>query len=569
MGFHFMNNKFLPISKADLISRGWDELDIILVTGDAYVDHPSYGAALIGRVLERAGFTVGVIAMPDWRKKDDFMRLGRPRLFFGVTAGNMDSMVSNYTANKKLRSEDEYAPGGRSGLRPDRAAIIYTNRIKEAFPGVNVVLGGIEASMRRLAHYDYWSDKVRRSVLLDAKADILVYGMGEHQIVEIAKRLDKGEEIKTLDNISGTAVIKNDISGLSGYVEIPSFEDVSTDKSFYRRAFNAVYAESDPFRGKTIIQKHGERYVVQLPPAMPLSSEELDDIYELVYARNWHPSYDEKGGVPGFETVRFSVTSHRGCAGGCSFCSLFLHQGRIIQSRSRDSITREIKDLSRRRDFHGTINDIGGPTANLYKAECVKWKAAGACRDKQCLVPHKCDNLKLGYDETLRLWEDVRSIQGVKHLFIASGLRCDLLIEKYADKYLEALCAHHVSGRLKVAPEHSVNNVLRLMNKPRFETYEKFRARFEAVNKRLGKKQYLVSYFILSHPGTTQKDAEHLAKWLNREHIRPEQVQDYLPLPMTLSSCMYYTGQDPFTGEKLFVAKKMTDRKMQRLIVQH
>ena len=532
---------FLPISKKDLKRRGWSELDIILVTGDAYVDHPAYGAALIGRVLENAGFKVGIIAQPDWRMLDDFKRLGRPKLFFGVTAGNIDSMLAKYTANKKIRNVDDYSPGGRALLRPERASIIYTNKLQEAFKGVPIVLGGIEASMRRLAHYDYWSDKVRRSLLLDSKADILVYGMGEKQILEIAHRLKDSAGITGIENIRGTIIAQRSLDGLKNYVLIPSFEEIVQDKDAFNAAFKTIYSESDPISGKAVAQKCGDRFLVQYPPAQPLTTEEMDRIYALPYMRNWHPAYDKDGGVPGFETVRNSITSHRGCLGGCSFCSLHLHQGRIIQSRSIESIAREIAAIAEDRKFRGTITDIGGPTANMYMALCPSWEKTGACRNKRCLVPEKCKNLTLGYKHSIRLWSELKKIPRVKHVFVGSGVRYDLLIDRYSDRYLHELCVSHISGQLKVAPEHCTGSVLELMNKPAFAKYEKFIDRFETVNKRLGKKQYLVNYFISGHPGARLEDALKLAVYLAKNHIHPEQVQDYIPLPMTISGSMYYT----------------------------
>ena len=532
---------FLPISKKDLKRRGWSELDIILVTGDAYVDHPAYGAALIGRVLENAGFKVGIIAQPDWRMLDDFKRLGRPKLFFGVTAGNIDSMLAKYTANKKIRNVDDYSPGGRALLRPERASIIYTNKLQEAFKGVPIVLGGIEASMRRLAHYDYWSDKVRRSLLLDSKADILVYGMGEKQILEIAHRLKDSAGITGIENIRGTIIAQRSLDGLKNYVLIPSFEEIVQDKDAFNAAFKTIYSESDPISGKAVAQKCGDRFLVQYPPAQPLTTEEMDRIYALPYMRNWHPAYDKDGGVPGFETVRNSITSHRGCLGGCSFCSLHLHQGRIIQSRSIESIAREIAAIAEDRKFRGTITDIGGPTANMYMALCPSWEKTGACRNKRCLVPEKCKNLTLGYKHSIRLWSELKKIPRVKHVFVGSGVRYDLLIDRYSDRYLHELCVSHISGQLKVAPEHCTGSVLELMNKPAFAKYEKFIDRFETVNKRLGKKQYLVNYFISGHPGARLEDAFELAVYLAKNHIHPEQVQDYIPLPMTISGSMYYT----------------------------
>ncbi|MDP3790298.1 MAG: YgiQ family radical SAM protein [Candidatus Omnitrophota bacterium] len=560
---------FFPASKDDLKKRGWDEPDIILVTGDAYVDHPSYGAAIIGRALEDAGFKVGIIAQPDWNSLDGFKKLGRPKLFFGVTAGNLDSMLAKYTANKKMRSTDDYSPGGKAGLRPDRASLIYVNKLQQAFKDVPIVLGGMEASMRRLAHYDYWSDKVRRSLLLDSKADILIYGMGEKQILEIAQRLKNGEGKGGLNNIPGTVVIGNSMDGLNNYSLIPSFEDLAGDKDKFNEAFKIIYSEADPVRGRTIVQKHGERFVIQYPPAHPLATEEIDRIYSLPYMRNWHPMYDRAGGVPGFETVRNSIISHRGCAGGCNFCSLYLHQGRIVQSRSIESLVAEIESIARDKKFRGTITDIGGPTANLYMASCHLWKAPGTCRDKKCLMPQKCKNLKLGYDYSVRLWQELKKIPRVKHVFVGSGIRYDLLTDSHSDEYLRELCGEHVSGQLKVAPEHCVDSVLDLMNKPKFRAYEKFIDKFENINKELGKKQYLVNYFIVGHPGARLEDALELAAYLKKIRVHPEQVQDYIPLPMTISACMYYTEKDLFTGKHIYVAKNASDRMMQRALLQY
>ncbi len=563
-----MMTDFLPISKSDLSKRGWQEPDIILVIGDAYVDHPSYGASMIGRVLEDAGFKVGIIAQPDWRQPDDFKKLGRPRLFFGVTAGNLDSMVANYTANKKLRKADDYAPGGKAGLRPDRTTIVYANRIRQAYPNIPLVIGGIEASLRRLAHYDYWSDQVRRSILLDSKADILVYGMGERQIVEIAGRLQKGALRHELDNIRGTVIAKNDIGSLKDIIYLPSFEETNSSKEKFAEAFKIIYSEFDPLRGKTLVQQHDKRFVIQYPPAEPLAAEELDKAYDLNYAKAWHPIYDKDGGVPGFETTRFSITSHRGCPGACNFCSLYLHQGRIVQSRSSGSIVREARLMAARDDFKGTITDIGGPTANLYEAVCRKWEKEGVCRDKLCLTPVKCKSLELGYAKTLKLWQEVMSIPKVKHVFIGSGVRYDLLVDKGSDEYLKELCAHHVSGQLKVAPEHSERSVLGLMNKPSFDIYEKFIRRFSEINDHLKKKQYLVNYFISGHPGAGLNEALNLSLTLADKRIHPEQIQDFIPLPMTISGCMYYTGKDPFTNKNIYVSKGQRERKLQRALLQ-
>ncbi|MCM8774780.1 MAG: YgiQ family radical SAM protein [Candidatus Omnitrophica bacterium] len=564
-----MDTEFLPISGEDLRRRGWQACDIILITGDAYVDHPSYGAAIISRVLENAGFKVGIIAQPDWRRADDFLTLGRPRLFFGITAGNLDSMLSNYTSMKKPRRKDEYSPGGVGSRRPNRATIVYANRVRELFPDTPIVLGGIEASLRRLAHYCWWGDEVRRSLLADAKADILVYGMGEKATVEIAARLRQGEDIKDLTGIRGTVIIRNTIDTVQDYISIPSFEDVKADKQKFNEAFRLTYLESDPVRGKTIIQKHANRFAIQYPPSEPLTTEEMDRIYELPYTRAWHPVYNSQGGIPGFETVRFSIISHRGCAGECNFCSLFAHQGRIIQSRSKDSILREARLVASRKDFKGTITDLGGPTANLYGADCHRWKSEGACRDKQCMMPRQCRNLKVGYDESVTIWNEMMKIPKVKHLFIASGLRYDLLIEKSAGSYLEALCRNHVSGQLKVAPEHAVDKVLKIMNKSDLKTYEAFVKKFNETNRSLSKRQYLVNYFITAHPGTKLDDAFQLALYLAKHRIQPEQIQDFIPLPMTVSGCMYYTETHPMTGEKLYVPKSLRDRQMQRALLQY
>ncbi len=561
-------NELLPTTKSEMTERGWDRLDVILVTGDAYVDHPSYGAALIGRVLESKGFRVGIIAQPDTDNVNDFQRLGEPRLFFGVTAGNLDSMVANYTANKKLRSDDEYSPGGKAGIRPDRATLIYTNRIKQAFSRVPIVIGGIEASMRRLAHYDYWSDTVRRSILLDSKADILVYGMGEKQITEIANRLSSGENVTDLNDIRGTVIIRNEAGKLKDALILPSFEVIEHDKSKFNEALRLSYKENDPIRGRALIQPHAKRFIIQLPPAIPLSKREMDAVYGLPYSRRYHPSYAKAGGVPGLESVKFSVISHRGCPGECSFCSLYTHQGRIIQSRSAHSILEEIGQIASQPDFNGTITDIGGPTANLYEAHCELWDGKGACKDRRCLFPEKCKSLKLGYSETTTLWRNAMKISGVKHIFIGSGLRYDLLNGRESEGYLKDLCEYHISGQLKVAPEHCQPHVLNLMRKPQFTVYESFVNNFNKVNTQLKKKQFIVNYFIIGHPGTTLEDSLALSLKLKKMHIHPEQIQDFIPLPMTVSGAMYHTEMDPFTGNKVYVAKNPRDRKLQRSLIQ-
>lgn len=565
-----MRKDFLPISKNDLKERGFKELDIILITGDAYVDHPSYGTAVIGRVLENAGYKVGIIAQPDWKTSSDFLELGSPRLFFGITSGNTDSMIANYSANKKPRKTDDYSHGGKSGIRPDRALLVYANKVRELF-GSNapIVIGGIEASLRRLAHYDYWDNCVRRSILLDSRANIIVYGMGEKQILEITRRLNDGEKINSLDNIRGTVVVRKDISYLKNPVILPSFEEVKDDKEKFNLAFKEIYRQMNPFTAKPVVQKHCNRYVIQFAPSLPRTTEELDNIYELPYTRNYHPVYDKQGGVKGLQTVKFSIISHRGCCGECSFCSLYFHQGRIIQSRSPESILKEAQLICRDKDFRGTITDIGGPTANLYQADCVFWNQKGFCENKYCLVPAKCKNLKLGYKESLDVYRKIRELPKVKHVFIGSGFRYDLLIDNYADDYLKELCKYHISGRMKTAPEHIADKVLKIMNKPPFCIYEKFARKFQEVNKTLGKKQFLVNYFISSHPGSTIEDALKLALYLSERRIHPEQIQDFIPSPMTLSSCIYYTEKHPFTGETIYVPRGVRERKMQRALIQH
>ena len=545
---------------------GWDELDVIIVSGDAYVDHPAYGAAVIGRVLEAEGFRVGVIAQPDFTGVEAFRRLGRPRLFFGITAGNMDSMVANYTTHKRRRAADDYSPGGRPGLRPDHAVVVYANRVREAYKDVPIVLGGIEASLRRFAHYDWWKDEVKRSVLLDSRADILVYGMGETQIVDIARRLADGQ---ALSGIPGTAVVAKDLDGAENIIEIPSYEDVRNNPDMFNEALVAIGENQDPFRGAAVAQRHANRYVVQYPPALPLRGRELDRVYELPYAYAWHPSYDKKGGVPGFETVRFSITSHRGCPGACSFCGLSLHQGRIVASRTEASIVKEAAAMSRRHDFRGTINDVGGPTANLYAASCRKWEQSGACLKRDCLSPSPCRQLDPGFQKGLSLYTKLAALPGVKHVFIESGLRHDLLVDDRSRAYLEGVCKRHISGRMKVAPEHSVPHVLRLMNKPDFSVYEKFSKLYRSISKKMGKDQFLVNYFISAHPGCTLEDTLSLTLKLKDLGIHPEQIQDFIPLPMTLSGAMYHTEKDPFTGKGLYVAKTFRERKMHRALIQY
>jgi uncharacterized radical SAM protein YgiQ len=561
-----MAERFLPMTRQEMRERGWEALDVLLISGDAYVDHPSYGAAVIGRLLESLGYRVGIVAQPDWRGIRDFQALGRPRLFAGITSGNVDSMVANYTANRRPRRTDDYSPGGRAGLRPDRSLIVYANRCREAFAGLPLVLGGIEASLRRLAHYDYWDDAVRRSVLLDAKADLLVYGMGETAVTEIAARLAAGEPPEALDGIRGTVVLRS--TPPAGSLELPSFEQVREDHEGFLAAFRSSYANMNPSTARTLAQAHGERWVVQSPPAFSLSGEELDRVHELPYTRSWHTRYDTMGGVRALETVRFSLVSHRGCCGECSFCSLYLHQGRIVSSRSPESLLREARSLAGFPEFRGTITDIGGPTANLYAASCPLWEKRGFCDGRQCLMPEKCPSLKLGYRQALELYHAVRRLPGVRHVFLASGFRHDLLLGPEAEEYLEEVLRHHVSGQLKLAPEHSADQVLEAMNKPRFSVYQRFLDRLTEVGRRIGRRLYIVNYFISAHPGCGLQEALALALALNERGMSPEQIQDYLPLPMTASGAMYHSGVHPLTGRRVYVPRSPEERRLQRALLQ-
>ncbi|MCZ7380079.1 MAG: YgiQ family radical SAM protein [Candidatus Methanoperedens sp.] len=557
---------FLPLSMREAKELGIQEFDIILVTGDAYVDHPSFGTAIIGRVLWDAGYSVGIIAQPDWKSDSDFKKLGKPRLFFGVTSGNVDSMVNNYTPNLKVRSDDVYSPAGKGGLRPNRATIVYSDKIHSIFPGTPIVLGGIEASLRRFAHYDYWKDSVRQSILADAPADILVFGMGERQVVEIASRLSKGEDIKNITGIPGTAT-KMEISkwrsmGHEGYVEIPSFNDVSNDKNLYAEAFKLHYMEQDPIQGRSVAQPHPKTIIIQNKPAMPLTTPELDHVYELPYSRKAHPSY--KKPIPALAPVKFSIVSHRGCFAACSFCALTHHQGRIVQSRSIESIVREVKRMTKMPDFKGTVQDVGGPTANMYMLHCARWDMQGACTDKICTF---CKSLDVNHEKQVELLRRLREIPGVKKVFIGSGIRYDLVLAD-SSGYLPELCEHHVSGHLKVAPEHITQHVLDIMHKPSKEVFEDFKNKFDSLNRELGKKQYILPYFMSGHPGCTVEDMVELAEYIRDNNLYTEQVQDFTPTPMTASTCMYYTGINPFTMEKVHVAKGR-EKRIQRALLQY
>ena len=553
--------------------RGWDGLDFVCVTGDAYVDHPSFGIAVISRLLEAEGWKVGIISRPDWRSAADFKRLGRPRLAFLVTAGNIDSMVSNYTVAKKPRREDVYAPGGKSGFRPDRASIVYSVRSREAYKGVPVILGGLEASLRRLAHYDYWDDKVRRSILLDAKADLLVYGMGERQILEAARRLaEAADETPDLTGIPGTAHAASGPPKDRKCLVLPSFEEVSADPKVYAKSFRIQHDNTDPFRSLPLAEPYGEgrerRWVVQNPPADPLSPADFDRTFDLPYMRTYHPMYEAEGGVPSILEVKFSLISSRGCFGSCTFCSLTFHQGRIVQGRSHESILREARELTSEPDFKGYIHDLGGPTANFRGPACAKQTRSGSCADRECLFPGPCKNLKIDHRDYLSLLRELRAVPKVKKVFIRSGIRYDYLLADPDGTFFTELCEYHVSGQLKVAPEHVSARVLAAMGKPGLGVYKKFEERYREINARLGKKQYLVPYFISSHPGSDLAAAVELAEYFRDNRFIPEQVQDFYPTPGTLATCMYHTGIDPRTGKTVYVPRTYREKAMQRALMQ-
>lgn len=548
--------------------RGWKTLDFIFVSGDAYVDHPSFAPAVISRVLHAQGYRVGVLPQPDWRGKEDFLSMGRPDLAVLVTAGNLDSMLSKFTASKKWRSTDNYSPGGQSGRRPDRATIAYCSRIRECWPDIPILIGGIEASLRRFAHYDYWSDEVRRSILVDSQADLLVYGMGERQIIEIADRLRAGVPVKEIQSVPGTMYSIPSASGMpQKAVGIPSFEEVRSDKGLFAEAYRKLTLEQDPFHGRTVVQQHGFCTVVQNPPAAPLDTAFLDSVYDLPYTRTYHPMYEKSGGVPAIREVRFSLVSHRGCFGSCSFCAIHHHQGRIIQARSHESLLKEAKLLTSLPDFKGYIHDVGGPTANFRIPSCEDQLVRGACRNRQCLFPSPCPRLRVDHGDYMDLLRKLRAIKGVKKVFIRSGIRFDYLLADRKNPFLEELCTHHISGQLKVAPEHVSQKVLRLMGKSGHHTYLRFLSEYTAMNRKLGKKQYLVPYFIASHPGSTLKDAVELAEFLRDVGFQPDQVQDFVPTPGSLSTCMYYTGIHPMTGEKVHIPRSTAERRMQRALL--
>lgn len=565
-----MIKDFLPINKEDMEKRGWDYVDFTYVIGDAYVDHPSFGHAIISRVLEANGYRVGIISQPDWRDKDSVSVFGKPRLGFLVMAGNMDSMVNHYTVSKKRRSTDAFTPGGVPGRRPDYATIVYCNLIRQTYKDVPVIIGGIEASLRRLGHYDYWSDKVKNSILVDSGADILIYGMGERSVVEVADALNSGIDVKDITFIDGTVYKAKSLDSVYDYIMLPSIDEIKSEKIKYAESFYTQYCNTDPFVAKPLVEKYKEKmYVVQNTPSKPLSQQEMDDVYAYSYMRNYHPSYEKLGGVPAIKEVKFSLVSNRGCFGGCSFCALTFHQGRIIQTRSHESIINEAKIIIKDPDFKGYIHDVGGPTANFRHTSCDKQLTKGVCPNKQCLFPGPCKNLKADHKDYLSLLKKLRTLPGVKKVFIRSGIRFDYLMYDKDDTFMREMIKHHISGQLKVAPEHISDNVLEKMGKPKRAVYESFIEKYNKLNKSLGMKQYVVPYLMSSHPGSTLENAVELAEYLREWGYMPEQVQDFYPTPSTISTCMYYTGVDPRNMENVYVTKNPHEKAMQRALIQY
>lgn len=565
-----MENKFLPVSRREMEERGWDQVDFVYISGDAYVDHPSFGHAIITRLLEAHGYRVGIIAQPDWKDKNSITVFGEPRLAFLVSAGNMDSMVNHYSVSKKRRSHDAYTPGGVMGKRPDYACVVYGNLIRQTYKKTPVILGGIEASLRRLAHYDYWSDRLKRSVLLDSGADLISYGMGERSIVEIADALSAGIRVEDLTYIDGTVCKVKDREAIYDAVELPAYSELQKDRLRYAESFYTQYCNTDPFTAKRLIEPYSEHvYVVQNPPAKPLSQTEMDDVYALPYMRTYHPMYEKDGGIPAISEVKFSLISNRGCFGACSFCALTFHQGRIIQTRSHESLIEEAKLLTEEPDFKGYIHDVGGPTANFRHPACDKQLTHGACKHRQCLFPKPCKNLNVDHKDYLKLLRSLREISKVKKVFIRSGIRFDYVMADPDDTFMRELCEYHVSGQLKVAPEHIADPVLQMMGKPENSVYRAFTEKYKKINEQLGKKQYLVPYLMSSHPGSTLKEAVALAEYLRDLGYMPEQVQDFYPTPSTISTCMYYTGVDPRTMKPVYVPKSPHEKAMQRALIQY
>ncbi len=565
-----MEREFLPICREDMEKRGWTEVDFSYVIADAYVDHPSFGHAIISRILEAHGFKVGIIAQPDWKNKDSIGIYGKPRLGFLISGGNMDSMVNHYSVSKKRRQTDAFTPGGVIGKRPDYATTVYGNLIRQTYKDIPIIIGGIEASLRRMGHYDYWSNKVKRSILLDSQADLLLYGMGEHSIVEVAEALESGISIKDITFVNGTVYKTKTLEGVYDAVMLPSFTEISNQKEIYAKSFYNQYNNTDPFSGKRLVEEYPNScYIVQNPASKPLTMQEMDDVYALSYMRTYHPSYEAAGGVPAIREVKFSLVSNRGCFGGCSFCALTFHQGRIIQTRSHESIIKEAELLTEDKDFKGYIHDVGGPTANFRHTSCEKQLTKGVCQNKQCLFPTPCKNLTVDHKDYLALLRKLRQIPKVKKVFVRSGIRFDYVMADKEDTFLKELCEYHVSGQLKVAPEHVADPVLKRMGKPENSVYQKFEQKYKKINEQLGKKQYLVPYLMSSHPGSTLKEAVILAEYLRDLGYMPEQVQDFYPTPSTISTCMYYTGFDPRTMEKVYVPINPHEKAMQRALIQY
>ena len=561
---------FLPVSRADMEARGWDQCDFVYIIGDAYVDHPTFGHAIISRVLESRGYRVGIIPQPDWKDPESIRVLGTPRLGFLVMGGNMDPMVNHYTVSKRRRSYDYFSPGGKMGLRPDYATVVYCNLIRRSYRDVPILIGGIEASLRRLAHYDYWSDRLKRSILLDSQADLLMYGMGERSIVEIADALDSGLSVRDLTFIRGTVYKARSLADVYDYTLLPSYGEMTADRRKYAESFAVQYRNTDPFSGGTLAEPYDDHtFVVQNPPQAPLTTQEMDDVYDLPYMRTYHPMYEKDGGIDAIKEVKFSLQSCRGCFGGCSFCALTFHQGRIIQARSHESLLKEAELLTRDPDFKGYIHDVGGPTANFRRPACDKQLTHGACRDKQCLFPAPCKNLIADHSNYLSLLRKLRALPGVKKVFIRSGIRFDYLLADKDDSFFRELVKHHVSGQLKVAPEHISDRVLRLMGKPDNAVYERFLDKYFRLCRQEGKEQYVVPYLMSSHPGSTLKEAIELAEYLHRHHLNPEQVSDFYPTPSTISTVMYYTGLDPRTMQPVYVATNPHEKAMQRALIQY
>lgn len=565
-----MSQGFLPLCRKDMEERGWEQVDFVYVCGDAYVDHPSFGHAVITRLLEAHGYKVGIIAQPDWKEKTSVMEYGEPRLAFLVSAGNMDSMVNHYSVSKRPRRTDAYTPGGVMGKRPDYAAVVYGNLIRQTYKKTPVILGGIEASLRRMAHYDYWSDRLKRSILLDSGADLISYGMGERSILEIAEALDAGIDVKDLTFIPGTVFRAKSLDSVYDPVILPGFEEMKQDKLLYARSFYTQYCNTDPIKGRCLAEPYGEHlYVVQNPPSRPLGQEEMDEVYGYPYMRTYHPSYEKDGGVPAIAEVKFSLISNRGCFGGCSFCALTFHQGRILQTRSHESLLDEAVKMTEDPDFKGYIHDVGGPTANFRQPSCDKQLEHGVCKNRQCLYPKPCRNLKADHKDYVRLLRKLREIPKVKKVFIRSGIRFDYVMADPDDTFFRELCAYHVSGQLKVAPEHVSDAVLSRMGKPENKVYQAFVKKYKRINQELGKDQYLVPYLMSSHPGSTLKEAVELAEYLRDLGYMPEQVQDFYPTPSTISTCMYYTGVDPRDMKPVYVPKNPHEKAMQRALIQY